>query len=169
MFARKTSRDFLLVIMLSLFNARISAAASEANNASNPSPARSTNNRDQGAGAVKIIIKVAGKELQATLADNPTAREFASLLPVHVSMDDLFGREKAGPLPRAISTDGARSDVYKIGDIGYWSPSHDVAIYYRQDGDRIPSPGIINIGHIVSGIEAFNVPGAIDITIEAAR
>jgi hypothetical protein len=83
-------------------------------------------------------------------------------------MDDLFGREKAGPLPRVISTRGPRSDVYDLGEIGYWSPGHDVAIYYRQDGDRIPSPGIINIGRVGSGIDIFNVPGPLDVIIERA-
>ncbi|WP_236591584.1 cyclophilin-like fold protein [Paraburkholderia metrosideri] len=116
----------------------------------------------------KVIIKVAGKELPGTLADNPTAREFASLLPLHIVMDDLFGREKTGPLPRVISTRGPSSDVYNVGEIGYWSPSHDVAIYYHHDGDRIPSPGVINIGRVDSGIETFNVPGSLDVIVERA-
>ena len=116
--------------------------------------------------ATKIIVRVSGKELHATLADNPTAREFASLLPIHVTMSDLFGREKAGPLPRAISVDGPHSSSYELGDIGYWSPGHDLAIYYRQDGDRIPSPGIIKVGHLDSGIEAFAVTRTLDVTIE---
>jgi hypothetical protein len=37
------------------------------------------------------------------LADNPTARDFASVLPLNVSMKDLFGREKYGDLPKALS------------------------------------------------------------------
>jgi hypothetical protein len=81
-------------------------------------------------------------------------------------MSDLFGREKAGPLPRAISVDGPHSSSYELGDIGYWSPGHDLAIYYRQDGDRIPSPGIIKVGHLDSGIEAFAVTRTLDVTIE---
>jgi hypothetical protein len=64
---------------------------------------------------------------------------------------------------------GRAANAYKVGDIGYWSPGHDVAIYYRQDGKRIPAPGIINIGHIEAGIEAFEVPGSLDVTIEQRR
>jgi len=41
--------------------------------------------------------------------------------------------------------------------------------YCRQDGENIPSPGIINIGHIESGTAAFNVPGAVEISIERLR
>jgi hypothetical protein len=31
-----------------------------------------------------------------------------------------------------------------------------VAIYYRQDGEEIPEPGIIMIGKIDAGVEALN-------------
>ena len=118
---------------------------------------------------MKIKIKIAGKTLTATLADNPTARDFASLLPVNLSMNDLFGREKYGDLPRAISEKGPRMDKYQVGDIAYWSPDHQVAIYYRQDNEQIPSPGVIPIAKIDSGTEVFNVRGSVNVTIERAE
>lgn len=155
--------------MLSFFFAKSNASASDVTGAPNRPSVRADSVSNQNVSVVKITIKVAGNELHATLADNPTAREFAALLPVSVSMEDLFGREKAGPLPRAISTAGPHSDIYNVGDIGYWSPGHDIAIYYRQDGDRIPSPGIINIGHIDSGVAAFNVPDSVKVIIERTR
>jgi len=68
---------------------------------------------------MKIKIKIAGKTLTATLADNPTARDFASLLPVNLSMNDLFGRDKYGDLPRRISEKGPRTNTYQIGDVAY--------------------------------------------------
>ena len=73
-----------------------------------------------------------------------------ALLPLTLNMNDLFGREKFGHLPRAISVKGKRTHAYAIGDIAYWSPGPDVAIYYQQDGDKIPDPGIIAIGKIDS-------------------
>jgi hypothetical protein len=42
-----------------------------------------------------------------------------------------------------------------------------VAIYYRNDGEQIPDPGIILIGKIDFGVEAFNVPGSVKVTVEA--
>jgi hypothetical protein len=130
-------RQFFLIFLPLLFFAQLNVAANAEGSRSSSSSPPGTINRDQAVVGTKVIIKVAGKELPGTLADNPTAREFASLLPLHIVMDDLFGREKAGPLPRAISTRAPRSDVYDLGEIGYWSPGHDIAIYYRQDGDRI--------------------------------
>jgi hypothetical protein len=116
---------------------------------------------------MKIRLTVEGKELTATLIDSQTSRDFIALLPLTLTMDDLFRREKYGPLPRALSK-GERTHSYEIGDIGYWSPGPDVAIYYRNDGEQIPDPGIILIGKIDSGVEAFNVPGSVKVTVEAA-
>lgn len=100
---------------------------------------------------MKIKIVISGKTLTATLADNPTARDFISLLPLNLSMDDLFGREKFGHLPKALPEKGPRTHSYQVGDIAYWSPAHDLAIYYRQGGESIPSPGIIPIAKIDAG------------------
>jgi hypothetical protein len=116
--------------------------------------------------AMKIRLKVGNKVLTATLADNKTARDFVSLLPLTLTMNDLFGREKFGHLPRAISEEGKRTHKYAIGDIAYWSPGPDVAIYYQQDGEKIPDPGIIAIGKIDSGVEALNVRGSVKVTME---
>ena len=84
-------------------------------------------------------------------------------------MNDLFGREKFAHLPRAISEGGKRTRTYQVGDVVYWSPGPDVAIYYRHDGSSIPSPGIIVMGKIDSGIEALNVPGSVKVTIELVK
>ena len=118
---------------------------------------------------MKINIKISGKTLTATLADNPTARDFVSPLPLKVSMNDLFGREKYGDLPKAISETGPRMHSYHVGDIAYWSPDHQLAIYYRQDNQTIPSPGVIPVAKIDTGVEAFQVPGSVKVTIERSQ
>jgi|SRR5579872_4792906 hypothetical protein len=118
---------------------------------------------------VKIRIKVGDKNIIATVANNETARDFIFVLPLTVMMNDLFGREKYGDLPKALSEKGPRQKRYKVGDIAYWSPDHQFAIYYHQDGESIPSPGIIPIATIDRDAEAFNVPGSVKVTIELAK
>ena len=118
---------------------------------------------------MKIKINIGGKTLTAILADNATARDFASVLPLTVSMKDLFGREKYGDLPKALSENGPRKNKYEVGEIAYWSTAKQFAVYYQQDGETIPSPGIIPIAKIDAGAEAFNVPGSVKVTIEVAK
>ena len=123
----------------------------------------------QVASATRVRITVAGKSIVATLANSEAARDFASLLPLTLAMNDLFRREKFAPLPRAISEQGTRTHDYAVGTIGYWPPGPDVAIFYRQDGERIPDPGLIVLGKVKAGIEALDLPGAIEATIELAQ
>jgi hypothetical protein len=46
--------------------------------------------------------------------------------------------------------DARKPDSYAIG---YWAPSHDLAIFYADDGQTIPSPAIVIIGRIDDGGE----------------
>lgn len=123
----------------------------------------------EGTQNMKIHITISGKTLTATVMDNPTAKDFVSLLPLTMSMKDLFGREKFGHLEQPLSEKGRRKNTYEVGEIAYWSPAQDVAIYYQDDGETIPSPGIIPIAKINAGAEAFNVPGSVEVSIELVK
>jgi len=116
--------------------------------------------------SMKIRLKVEDRVITATLIDSKTTQDFISLLPLTLTMNDLFRREKFGHLPRAISKEGKRTHTYEVGDIAYWPPGPDVAIFYRHDGQEIPDPGIIVIGKMDSGMEAFDVPGSVRVTVE---
>ena len=108
-----------------------------------------------------------GKAITATLIDSETTRDFVSLLPLTLTMNDLFGREKFARLPRAISTEAKRTHTYEVGTVAYWSPGPDLAIFYRRDGQKIPAPGIIVIGKLDSAaVEALNVPGSVRVAFE---
>jgi alkylhydroperoxidase/carboxymuconolactone decarboxylase family protein YurZ len=132
------------------------------------SPERPAETATKQADNMKIRLRIRDRVLTATLIDSKTARDFISLLPVTLIMNDLFGREKFAHLPRAISEDGARTHTYEIGNVAYWSPGPDLAIYYRHDGQSIPAPGIVIIGKIDSGVEALNEAGSVKVTIELA-
>ena len=115
-------------------------------------------------------IRLTAREtvLTATLDDNATARDFASLLPLTLQMDDLFKREKYGRLPRPLTAGGEPLSSYEIGNIAYWSPGPDIAVFYDHDGQSIPDPGIVILGQIDSGADAFKTyDSTVDVTIEA--
>jgi hypothetical protein len=114
---------------------------------------------------MKIHLKLNGEVVPATLADNRTAQEFIAMLPLTITMHDLFKREKFGPLPVAISGKGTRTRAYEVGDIVCWAPGPDVAIFYRHDGQKIRG-GMHVLGRIDSGAEAFCAPGPLQVTIE---
>src|SRR5207248_9675497 len=118
---------------------------------------------------VKVRLKVRATRVTAGLFESEASRHFASLVPLTLTTNGLFRREKRGHLPRPISGEGRRGHTYEIGQIAYWAPGPDVAIYYRQDGQPIPDPGIVVLGTINCGVEAFDVPGATRVTIELVK
>jgi hypothetical protein len=115
---------------------------------------------------MKIALTIGDERLTATLVDNKTTQDFVSLLPLTLSMNDLFRREKFAHLPRAVSKQGKRTHTYEVGDVAYWPPGPDVAVFYRHDGQEIPDPGIIVIGKIDAGVEALNVAGPVKVKVE---
>ncbi|MEH2321275.1 cyclophilin-like fold protein [Nostoc sp.] len=155
---------FALAISLSYSACR--ADNSMPNSASSKMPTEISTKQ---ANSMKINIKVKDQVVTATLIDSKTTQDFVSLLPLTLTMNDLFGREKFAHLPRAISEEGERTKTYEVGDVIYWSPGSDLAIFYRHDGQEIPDPGIIAIGKIDAGIKTFNVPGSVEVTVELVQ
>jgi hypothetical protein len=161
----KTNTTMLLLLALAMALGHVGCDAADGPaSGRRPEPVSAT---PHGQGnTMKISLKFQDKTVTATLIDNETSRDFVSLLPLTLTMDDLFGREKFAHLPRAISAGGERTKTYEVGDLIYWSPGPDVAIFYRHDGKRIPDPGIIVMGRLDSGVEALNVPGSVKVTVE---
>lgn len=137
--------------------AGLSACASPSTSDSSvasPTTQPTTTQPGQQVTSTQIRLRIGTDEATARLYDNAPARDFASLLPTTLSLHDLGGREKAGALPRDLTSGQGQSD-YRAGQLGYWPPSGDLAIYYREDSFRIPDPGIVMIGEIETGLDAI--------------
>jgi hypothetical protein len=116
---------------------------------------------------MKISIRINGHEIAATLIDNATSRDFVSLLPLKLKLEDYGETEKISYLPRKLSTEGAPpgSDP-SAGDVSYYAPWGNLALFRI---DFRYSSGLIKLGKIDSGLEALNIPGSIEVTIGLIR
>ena len=56
---------------------------------------------------MKIRLTINGKAINATLIDNATAKDFLTLLPMTLTLEDYAATEKISYLPRKLSTAGA--------------------------------------------------------------
>ena len=114
---------------------------------------------------MKLKITVDDRILTATMLDNETSRDFISLLPLTLTLKDYSGTEKISDLPKRLSKQGAPagSDP-SVGDITYYSPWGNLAIFYKDFGY---SSGLIILGNIESGIEKLaSMNDEFKITIE---
>lgn len=119
------------------------------------------------AGPMKIRITMNGKAITATLIDNPTSRDFVSLLPLKLKLEDYGETEKISYLPRKLSTEGApRGSEPLAGDVSYYAPWGNLAIFRK---DFSYSSGLVKMGTIDSGFDAFTAPGSAEATIDLIR
>ncbi|MBL9219026.1 MAG: hypothetical protein JNG82_11095 [Opitutaceae bacterium] len=102
---------------------------------------------------MKITIKAGQETLFATLGENATAKSFVALLPLELELEDYNQTEKIAYLPQKLVTDGAPAGADPSpGDITYYAPWGNLALFYRDFGY---STGLIKIGRIDSGVESL--------------
>jgi hypothetical protein len=115
-----------------------------------------------------VRITVGDTELTGRLHDNATGRDLAVQLPLTLSFRDHNNVEKAAPLPRELSVDGAPAGHDPVaGDIGYWAPDGHLVLYYD---DAAPYwNGIVRIGELDGDMAAIKrLPEGARVTIERA-
>ena len=115
----------------------------------------------------RITVTVDGVALAATLDDTPAGRDFASLLPLDLTLSDYHATEKVPDLPRALDTTGAPARyAAQTGDITLYAPCGNLAIFYK------PFPataGLVRLGAFDEPIDALLKDGEFRVQIERAE
>lgn len=114
---------------------------------------------------VRVKLSFYNEEVVVKMEDNPTSRDFLTLLPLTCKFEDYNGTEKISNLPRKLSTQDAPSGIDPaVGDLTLYAPWGNLAIFYRDYGF---SSGLIKLGHIESGIEKLaSIRGDFTVKIE---
>ncbi len=102
---------------------------------------------------MKITISIDGNVFNATLNNSEAAKDFVSLFPLTLSLKDYAGTEKISDLSKRLSTSGSPSGCNaSIGDITYYSPWGNLAIFYKSFGY---ASGLIKLGEIEGDMKLF--------------
>lgn len=116
---------------------------------------------------LNIRIVAEGAVIAVTLDDNATSRDFVSLLPLTLSLEDYAATEKVSDLPKRLSTTGAPPGMTPVaGDFTYYAPWGNLAIFHK---DFRYSTGLIKLGHINVGLATLRRAGPLKATISVAR
>lgn len=113
----------------------------------------------------RIIFKVGQDTLAATLDDTPAARDFASMLPLTITLSDYHGIEKVGDLGREMDSAGMPSSYEpKAGDITQYAPWKNLAIFVAPFSN---SRGLVRLGQFDGDISPLT--GTDDVTVSIER
>ncbi|WP_244477566.1 MULTISPECIES: cyclophilin-like fold protein [unclassified Rhizobium] len=125
--------------------------------------ARSTH--AQGAASMKIRISFNGQTMTAALEDNPSARDFASMLPLrHLTIDNYANNEKISYLPRKLTEEGSGPfGNEQPGDLCYYAPWGNLAFFHA--GYRW-SRGLIRLGRIDGSFDLLQTRGQFPLQID---
>lgn len=114
--------------------------------------------------SMKIRIEFGGTSMTATLYDNPSARDFASMLPLDLTIDDYSTNEKIAYLPRKLTEEGSGPfENERPGDLAYYAPWGNLAFFY---GNYRYSRGLIRLGRIGGDFAPLLMRGKFDLRIE---
>jgi hypothetical protein len=116
---------------------------------------------------MKIQAQIGSTVLRASMLDNQTSRDFLNLLPLTLTLNDFNAREKISDLPALLTiADSPAGFAPDAGDIAYYAPWGNLAIFYRPFGH---SKGLVKLGTIDGGINALTAAdGDLVTTIERA-
>ncbi|MCA2377282.1 MFS transporter [Agrobacterium genomosp. 3 str. RTP8] len=118
---------------------------------------------DQERTEVRIQLTFARNTMIATLYDNPSARDFASMLPLDLKITDFSSNEKIAYLPRKLTVEGhGPFDNERPYDLCYYMPWGNLAMFYAD----YKHPGLVRLGRFEQGYEALHLPGEFPLRIE---
>ncbi|MCW3844514.1 cyclophilin-like fold protein [Micromonospora yasonensis] len=90
---------------------------------------------DQAIVGTVVRFTVGSESVDVTIVeDSPATRDFLSMLPLTLTLEEFNGREKIADLPRALKYEGSPGSDPKDGDLIYFIPWGNIGFYYNTDG-----------------------------------
>ena len=95
---------------------------------------------------MKLKMTIGQDEYIATLIDSKAVEGFITQLPLKLTLQDYAGAEKISDLPTRLSAEGSPpGTAASIGDLAYYAPWGNLAIFYKSSGF---ASGLIKLGSI---------------------
>jgi hypothetical protein len=121
----------------------------------------------QGGSSMQIRIAFHDQDFTATLYDNVSARDFASMLPLDLTIKDFSNNEKIAYLPRKLN-DEARGPFPNAGpgDLCYYIPWGNLAFFYTgYESTR----DLVRLGRLDGDTKPLRTRGEYPVRIEVLR
>jgi hypothetical protein len=114
---------------------------------------------------MNIRLVIGDRSVPIALEDNHTARDFITLLPLTLILEDYAATEKIATLPRKLTTAGApEGSTPEVGDFSYYAPWGNLAIFHKPFRY---SAGLVRLGRLEDGVDLLRVEGRVSARIES--
>lgn len=100
--------------------------------------------------------------------DSPTVRDFLSLLPLTMTLEEYAGREKIGYLDRKLASEGSPGSDPEDGDLIYFIPWGNIGFYYNTAGIGF-SNQTVHIGKYEATLEELEQLEGKPVRVEIVR
>lgn len=112
-----------------------------------------------------IRVTAGDAVLDGVIYDNPTAREFAGMLPLTAELwHPAPNFARAFNLLERLEEKGAPGYEYELGSLAYWDAGSSIALVYEASRDETVVP-VVPVGKITSDVSVFQEYGG-TVTIE---
>jgi hypothetical protein len=144
------------------------AAPGTAASPSTPSAAPSQQGDDAIVGTV-VRFTSADTSVDVTIGeDSPATRDFLSMLPLTIRLEEYAGREKISYLPRELNYDGSPGTDPADGDLIYFTPWQNLGFYYNSSGIDY-SDKTLHIGTYNASRDQLDLLEGDDVTVQVVE
>ena len=130
--------------------------------------AETTTEEDAAADVVGTVVQFSDGSTTVELTideDNPTVRDFLSMLPLTLTLEEFNGREKIAYLPRELAHEGSSGSDPEDGDLIYYIPWGNIGFYYNTAGIGY-SDQTIHLGTYNASLDLLEQLEGRDVTVE---
>ena len=119
---------------------------------------------------MKLNLKVGVSVFTATMYENRSAKDFASLLPITLMLGEYNRKERSSRLPKRLIVDEMADGVnVSTGEISYYAPFRNLCIYYHDSGLSFCQTPLGKIEEAaIEAIRCMSGSGPVEVTFEVA-
>lgn len=134
-------------------------------------PASSSETRDANAEVVGTVVRFSAGSTAVEVTideDNRAVRDFLSMLPLTLTLEEFAGREKIAYLPQELAVGGSPGSDPEDGDLIYFVPWGNIGFYYNTSGIGY-SDETIHLGTYEASVDELQQLEGRDVTAEVVR
>ena len=135
-------------------------------------PSASSETPDRGADQIvgtMVRFSAGSTSVEVTIdEDNPAIRDFLSMLPLTLTLEEFAGREKIAYLPRELAHARSLGSDPEDGDLIYYIPWGNIGFYYNTAGIGY-SDQTIHLGTYDASLDQLEQLESQDVIVEVVR